>query len=80
MHSVKRKGRRTKSQVGSAQEAYICALPSQERQIEKGIHVYQSTLQCLGFLFKFFFILNELQIRKGMQMLVLLEMLFKWRA
>ncbi|KAK9904575.1 hypothetical protein M0R45_000597 [Rubus argutus] len=35
MHSVKRKGRRTKSQVGSAQEAYICALPSQEKQKEK---------------------------------------------
>lgn len=48
MHSVKSKGRRSQALVGSSQEAVICALPSQEKHKERGTHVYQSTLQCLG--------------------------------
>ncbi|XP_062002904.1 DUF724 domain-containing protein 6-like isoform X3 [Rosa rugosa] len=40
MHSAKSKGRRSKAQVGSAQEAFICALPSQERHKEKGKEGY----------------------------------------
>ncbi|KAM5558410.1 DUF724 domain-containing protein 6-like [Rosa sericea] len=40
MHSVKSKGRRSKVQVGSVGEAFICALPSQERHKEKGKEGY----------------------------------------